>query len=385
MAQETPNTVAMPRGAELGWKDHFMRVGDGKGGWEVKKSQFQFLHAATGKGIKPFGVAQMDNGEVMILASWDGDKGEVPVVAFSKDGGATWTDWTLIPGASGRPMMLANLGNGRLTFQSGLRYFSSDYGRTWPDTVPIQLPSNGRFWGPEGNPMVDFDAAGKPVRMAEIGYNYADGGWPSEPCDAFFRWSNDDGRTWVNESKPEAWRRVVKWNGKDYVRSICEGSLVRAKNGWLVALLRTDVHPRFIHLGNDNYCGTAVSISKDDGKSWSPMKVIWDAGRMHAHILRLKNGDLVMTYVMRQDMLPDSEHYASFHRGCGALVSKDSGITWDTSKEYKLDEFEFVNAQEGAGTLACGHLFSAVLDDGSILTAYSNYPAEAAALIRWRP
>jgi hypothetical protein len=48
-----------------------------------------------------------------------------------------------------------------------------------------------------------------------------------------------------------------------------------------------------------------------------------------------------------------------------------------------LDEFEFSDGKPNA--LACGHLFSTVLADGSILTTYGHYVAKAAALIRWKP
>ena len=391
-AQEVPTEVKMLRGPELGWKDHPIRVGDGEGGWKYQGGEYQFLHADTGGApaefgaVKAFGITQMDNGEIMILASWDDkDKAEVPMTAFSKDRGATWSDWQLIPGASGRPMMLAYLGKGNLTFSSGKRYFSKDYGRTWPESIPVQPPSNDRWWSGEGNPLVDRDASGNAVRMAEIGFNYAEGAWPNEPCDAFFRWSDDGGRTWVDEVKPEAWRIQIEYEGTVYTRSVCEGSVVRAKNGWLVAALRTDVHPRWIPVNNDNLCGEAVSISKDEGKTWSPMRQIWEAGRNHAHLLRLENGDLVMTYVMRQDVGPDGEHYASYRRGCGALVSKDNGQTWDVSSAYALDEFEYVTAAEGITSLACGHIYSCLLDNGQILTAYSHYPTGAIGLIRWQP
>lgn len=390
IAQDANVVPKMPRGPELGWKGHPIRVGDGRGGWKYKQGELQFLHVRTGKAavfgeVKAFGLAQMDNGEVLFLGSWNNNKTEVPIIAFSKDQGDTWSDWHLIPGVSGRPMMLAYLGKGDLTFQTGDRYYSHDYGRTWTDKVTIQLSSNGRFWGVEGNPLVEFNSEGEVTRMAEIGYNYPPGSYPVEPSDAFIRWSNDRGRTWVDESQPAAWKWQDTYENKTYKRSISEGSLVRAKNGWLIAALRLDMPAKWIASSNDNMEGIAVSISKDDGKTWSPMKTIYRAGRMHPHLLRTRNGDLVMTYVMRQDAAPDGESYASYRRGCGAVVSKDNGLTWDVSRQYALDEFEFATAEEGIMALACGHTFSCLLDDGRILTAYSNYPTGAVVLIRWKP
>jgi hypothetical protein len=378
-----PVRIRLVRGDEVGWKEHAVKVGNGRRGWSSKPAAFRYLHIAAGNYVFPFGIQQMDNGEVMVLAAWHDGTSEHPVVAFSRDEGDTWTDWQAIPGAAGRPMMLAYLGQGRLTFLGDQRYFSTDYGRTWPERVPTQLPANGRFWGVEGNPLLEFDAAGKPVRMAEIGFNYPDGAWPDKPCDAFLRWSNDEGRTWVDESQPQAWRTNITYEGKVYERSVCEGSLVRARNGWLVAALRTDLLPKYLGKGlDDNLCGTAVSISKDNGKTWTPHKPLFEAGRHHAHLLRLPNGNLLMTLIVRTDVRDG--RLASYRRGCEAIVSRDNGVTWDLDRKYVLDEYEFFDGklwQNGE----CGHLYSALLQDGRILTVYGSYRTNGAALIRWKP
>jgi hypothetical protein len=96
-----------------------------------------------------------------------------------------------------------------------------------------------------------------------------------------------------------------------------------------------------------------------------------------------------MIYVMRQDIAPDGIHYASYRRGCGAFVSRDNGLTWDLTREYRLHEFDFAtshegSAHEGIGALACGHTCSTLLGDGSILTAYGHYISKGIALIRWK-
>lgn len=386
-------TPHMFRGEDMGWKDHNIRVGDGKGGFLCKKGESQFL-LATGFSLMPFGLAQMDNGEVILIAAAteEGKRTSLPVVAFSKDRGETWSDWERIPDATGRPMMLAYLGEGNLTFQMGDRYHSHDYGRTWPDKVPVQLASNGMFWGCEGNPLVEFNSAGELTRIAEIGWNYPSGSYPVEPCDAFIRWSNDSGRTWVDESQPAAWKWEDTYEGKTYKRSVSEGSLVRADDGRLVAGLRTDLTGRWIpssNEANDNYEGIGVSASDDNGKTWTPIEIIHRAGRMHVHFVKMPNGDLVMIYVMRQDITPDGLHYNSYRRGCGALVSRDNGLTWDVSREYMLHEFDFATGakvkHDGIGALACGHTCSTMLDDGSILTAYGHYVSNGIALIRWKP
>jgi hypothetical protein len=46
------------------------------------------------------------------------------------------------------------------------------------------------------------------------------------------------------------------------------------------------MHPRYFNQpAVDHYEGTGVSISKDDGRTWSPVNVLNDAGRLHANLL----------------------------------------------------------------------------------------------------
>jgi hypothetical protein len=77
-----------------------------------------------------------------------------------------------------------------------------------------------------------------------------------------------------------------------------------------------------------------------------------------------------------------------YRRGCGALVSRDNGLTWDLTREYRLHEFDFATAKEGAhegiSALACGHTCSTLLKEGRIVTAYGHYVSKGIALIRWK-
>jgi hypothetical protein len=130
-------------------------------------------------------------------------------------------------------------------------------------------------------------AEGVATKIAKIGWNYNQGArWPFDPGNGILRWSNDGGRTWGHESIPPAWRFQVTYNGKTYLRGAGgEGSLVRATNGWLVAALRTDMPPRYYDvlgskpggvagLYDDNLEGMGVSISRDDGVTWSPVNLM---------------------------------------------------------------------------------------------------------------
>ena len=129
--------------------------------------------------------------------------------------------------------------------------------------------------------------------------------------------------------------------------------------------------------------GGLLLLSKDDGKTWSPLNFVFGAGRQHANLLRLANGDLVMTMIRRLD-LKDAK-LASYRRGCDAVISRDNGLTWDVDHMYVLDEFSGIGTDNvGWYRTLCGHVFSILLDDGRILTTYGNY-RNAGALILWKP
>jgi hypothetical protein len=236
--------------------------------------------------------------------------------------------------------------------------------------------------------LVDRDAEGNATSIAAIGYKSGRAPWP-EPYEAFVQWSRDGGRTWGDEVKPSTWTVEYEHKGRKVVRGASEGSIVRARNGDLVAALRTDMPPRYYLDGgrkgadyDDGLEGLGVSVSKDDGKIWSPIRLLYEAGRHHAHLLLMPNGDVVMTYIVRVDVRDG--RLASYQRGCEALVSRDNGQTWDPAKRYVLDAVDFFDGKKWFNG-ETGHLCSTLLPDGRILTAYGKYVTKGACLIRWRP
>ena len=390
-----------PHGELLGFRPNRILRGDGAGGWQVESGELQVLHKSEGEYIFPFGIAQMDNGEIILVSSWRHDDRESPVAAFSRDSGDTWTDFqplgiTVPKGIAARPLGLVDLGGGCLTFQCAepffKRCFSDDYGRTWSET-PSQPAANGKGWAFEGEPLVERDADGKATRLAEVGWQYG-GGATGGTWVSMIRWSEDGGRTWINESAPEEWLWQSEHGGKSFDRGVSEGSLVRAANGDIVAALRTDIPARYYapygkmeRPHEDGYYsdpleGIAVSISKDDGETWSPMQFLWDAGRHHPYLILMPDGDIVMTLIVRQDIVDGQ--LASYDRGCEAVLSKDNGRTWDLGGEYILDGFAHLD-KENWLEVVTGHQYSTLLDDGRILTCYGAYLRKGATLIRWKP
>ena len=372
----------------LTWRDHWVHQKDDNG-LMSHRARFRFLPPFEGRMVQPWGLAQMDNGETVVagVASDMKSSHGQTVVAFSSDTGATWSEHVAIEGCSSRPMMLVYLGKGELSFmtsweESGnTRLYSKDYGRTWTERVAMETAPDGTTVDSEGNTLVDRDEQGVAVLMAERGQTMSKGPFPVNPCCGCIRWSRNGGRSWERFSWPEQWTWKDVYEGKTHVRGVGEGGLVRAANGWIVAALRTDMAMRYVPLHYDNFEGTAVSISKDEGNTWSPLKTVFGPGRHHATLVRLPNNDLVLTAIRRLDM--HSGQLDSYRRGCDAVISHDNGQTWDVEHMYILDDFAAIGTDNWY-TVVCGHQFSVSLGDGSILTAYGNY-RNAGALVHWSP
>jgi hypothetical protein len=228
-------------------------------------------------------------------------------------------------------------------------------------------------------PIWIVDAAGLDIRPDRAS-------WP--PTHALVRFSYDGGLTWPEEIEPPT------WNGASGV-GVNEVALARAANHDLIAACRLE-HPKYYAPGGqtpiDHYCGLGISISKDNGTTWSPMNILYEYGRMHPSVALLPNGDLVMTYVERcgalheEHRLSDADGYSRW--GVEAVVSHDHGASWDLSHRYILARWSGQHHAQSTSTV--------LLPDGALLTAfgsgYLSQPVHApiaitheVCLVRWRP
>ncbi len=379
--------------ADEGYRQHYIRKGDGIGGWELLPAQYRMIWGPSDGCLMPYGIAWMDNGETILLAGMQ-DQGEYRCVyALSGDEGASWSDMS-DTGSYGRPLTFGYLGGGNLVFGNELLgkpedqkrklrlSFSSDYGRSWNERVyPMQTQDGRGSNTTEGTVFAEqVDGA---TRICHLSVSLDPKQWDRLPSRVYMRWSNDLGSSWHGENCPQEWLFEETCGGKRVPRGVSEGSLVRAQNGWLVAALRTDLPTRYWDVPHDDSLeGVGVSISKDNGTSWSPINVLYDAGRHHPNLILMPNGDLVMTLIVRADVV--GGELASYRRGSDALVSHDNGASWNLQQQYVLDAYEFSDSKEWYNG-ECGHLGSTRLSDGSILTVYGNYLSGNAALIKWRP
>jgi hypothetical protein len=350
------------------WKDHAVRQING---WDkpiTLAGQLQIVTESWNRAVAvPYIIYMPEKDQLLMLVSCDYP--HHAMVLTSDDHGASWsrprdvhTDGQGKPD-TGMGTGLTYLGGGNVILLDNDRHwFSGDYGQTW-ESLPSPPAANGLTWNEWDPPLVDRDSQGRVTRLMSFsGDNRPKG---EEHWLAFLRFSDDGGRTWYGERKaPE----------------LCASSEVgfcRAANGDIVAACRTDAPDRFKDK-IDHYEGLGVSVSKDNGQTWSAMNRLYEWGRHHPCLVLTPNGDLVMTYVVRKGYVNTPDDFPQF--GIEAVVSKDNGQTWDLDHRYVLhtwasnrkafpDEKQPVPQGWWASSQATSSL---LLPDGSILTAFGT-------------
>ena len=195
---------------------------------------------------------------------------------------------------------------------------SSDGGRNWSVdkmTLPERTPAN--------TPVVPFGdiVAGPEGELRAIMY-----GQRGDVHQSFVYRSRDDGRTWVD---PVPIDTETQRN---------EAALFHVSKGQWIVAARTDHHGGGLYLYE----------SSDNAKSWQFRQRITGDAQHPGHLMRLRSGDLLLSYGNR----------TSGNKGVDVRISDDQGQTWSEPK--RVVDFE------GDG----GYPSSVQRSDGRVVTAY---------------
>ncbi len=307
----------------------------------------------------------------------------------SKDFGKTWSDRAWLrdevkDNGIGVTLGLTYLGNGKVRGIYGnkeeVEWTSPDNGKTW--TQRISPPAEGAifyFW--DTALVLSLETPEKPARLMEAGYRETGIPWGTEGgafSQGYLRESLDGGKTWQETKVPE-------WLGLNEI------TLIKAGNGDIVAAARTDLPQRFVKTHLDHYAGLAVSRSSDEGKTWTKPDVLFEWGRHHPSMIRLKNNDLLMTYVVRLGYTRDKEGFMRF--GVEAIISKDNGKTWDIDHRIVLATWTGDIKGDNAWFSGTQSSSTVQLPDDTIVTAFgtgfrnvtdTNHCLMDVALVRWK-
>ncbi|MDZ4851630.1 MAG: sialidase family protein [Pirellulaceae bacterium] len=145
--------------------------------------------------------------------------------------------------------------------------------------------------------------------------------------------SNDDGVTWN-------WLATIPTRDGDREQEYHELHAVECTDGTIVCHIRNE--------NKQDARETLQTESKDGGKTWTvPHRIgVWG---LPSHLVRLKNGNLLMTYGLRRAPI-----------GILARVSSDNGVTWSQPSAITTDGT--------SGDL--GYPSTVECDDGTLVTVW---------------
>ena len=243
---------------------------------------------------------------------------------------------------------LCRHGDGSTTQEGPALYFSHDYGRTWPEQVPLPTTPNGKIWSSEGNGLVDRDAeSGRVTRL------WGTGKKPGLAC--LYRCSEDAGRTWG------PCRHVPQWG--------CTGEIVlhRAGNGNIIAACRTML-PQF-EGKIDHHSGLGISVSEDNGQTWSELDVLYAWGRHMSSMVTLANGDarvaLNAMELVTSAATPDEDGVRRISQATIEDAMQRRALLYDKAGDQHYDTISaFIKSIRGSDPDAALYWFAKMLHAG---------------------
>ncbi len=227
--------------------------------------------------------------------------------------------------------------------QEPLVYRSEDGCKTWSNADSITCPDGVSGFIPFG------DVIHLPVgRLAVSCYAMEESG-----DSAYVFFSEDDGRSWGGA-------RLI---GADEYN---ETDLLYLGDGKILAASRS-------RRGGETWLFT----SADEGQTWSNNGPVTLPLEMPAHLAKLRDGSVLLTYGVRHRGL----------LGVCARLSSDDGATWDAPRVLFNTTVKIANTSP-AGTDG-GYPSSVQLDDGTIVTAYycqrlPDHQRYHMGVVRWR-
>ena len=295
-------------------------------------------------------------------------------IVYSDNGGATWSRPT--PIGDGWSTGLTLLNGGQAVLKRDKRYwFTEDYGVSWDRSVSAPPCRDGKLFNEDSPFFVDRDA--KTGRVTRL---WATGKKRGLAC--LLRTSDDDGNTWSE------CRHISQWGRTGEV------ILHRARNGNLIAACRTML-PKF-EGKIDHHSGLGVSVSKDNGQTWSQLNILYAWGRHMSSMVTLADGTIVLSYVVRKGYVDTTDGFPQF--GIESVISRDHGITWDLDNRYLLAVWQGnrKRVEENSWYASPQRTATVLLPDGSLITAFGTgyrnkgkqgkrtHSPQDIAVVRWR-
>ncbi|GGK33997.1 hypothetical protein GCM10007962_30570 [Yeosuana aromativorans] len=191
---------------------------------------------------------------------------------------------------------------------------SSDKGETWS---PLKFVTNGRI----GSIRAFIQTNSGRLIFAYHRHVVSKGTLPTGSCYTTAVYSDDYGKTWIESDSRITAPVFNDYNGNNY--GMVEPSIVQMKDGSIKMLSRTQT----------GYLYESTSVN--NGETWSEgVASIFRSSNSPAHIFRLPNDDLVLTYCNTVDS--DIGTFGKIYTNRDILtmaISKDDGETWKGFRE----------------------------------------------------